>query len=88
MKSSNPFATGDRVICQVDLKGAVYIAPSYRTSGSVTKIPQRGDELIVSGVHRGLVRFDECDGGNDICWWQHNAFLSVDVMNSGLKSLI
>jgi hypothetical protein len=72
----------------VDLKSAVYISPKGSGSIPVMNFPQRGEELIVGGVHRNLVRFDGYDDSGKVCWWPHHAFMSVDEMNAEIESLL
>lgn len=88
-KTSNPFSVGDRVVCMEELKSAIYVAP--RTGGlsaPVRKFPTFGEELVVDGVHRGLLRFRSYDTNDVICWWPYSAFMSVSKMVEEIGGLL
>lgn len=89
MANKNPFAIGDSVLCSVDLNGSPYVSTNNEQLPlQVSHAPKRGEELVVDGVHRNLIRFRKYDTQNLVRWWPHAAFVAAGGINAEIEALL
>lgn len=89
MKKLNPFSVGDSVICKADLKGSSCSTLSNdKLPYQMGVAPRRGDELVVDGVFRDMVRFAKYDTPTAIVWWPAKAFVTAANINAEILGLL
>ena len=89
MRNNNPFSVGDKVTFLKDITNSPFhVTVGNTPSTPIKEFPKYGDELTVSGVHRGLLRFDELNTGDSIYWWPHHAFVSSDSIQEAISDLL
>ena len=89
MEGVNRFEVGERVICIEDFSDAHCLDMENRPIAKQdAHYPKVGEELIVTGVLDGFVRFHKYDPDDSLRWWDEEGFEPAAPYSQAIKELM